>query len=104
MHKSRSEYRDGYKAHIAVEPETGLITAAGVTAANVSDAKTAPALIGGEAPKLEILGDSAYGSGEFRAELRTGKHRQLIKPIPLRRAVPGGFDRDDFSIVRGAEP
>jgi transposase len=23
MHKSRSEYRDGYKAHIAVEPETG---------------------------------------------------------------------------------
>ena len=23
MHKSRSEYRDGYKAHIAIEPETG---------------------------------------------------------------------------------
>src|SRR5665213_3528935 len=31
MHKSRSEYRDGYKAHIAVEPETGLVTAATVT-------------------------------------------------------------------------
>ncbi len=28
MHKSRSEYRDGYKAHIAVEPETGLVTSA----------------------------------------------------------------------------
>ena len=27
MHKSRSEYRDGYKAHIAIEPETGLVTA-----------------------------------------------------------------------------
>ena len=25
MHKSRSEYRDGYKAHLAVEPETGLV-------------------------------------------------------------------------------
>ena len=24
MHKSRSEYRDGYKAHLAVEPETGF--------------------------------------------------------------------------------
>jgi hypothetical protein len=23
MHKSRSEYRDGYKAHVAVEPDTG---------------------------------------------------------------------------------
>ena len=29
MHKSRSEYRDGYKAHIAIEPETGLVTASG---------------------------------------------------------------------------
>ena len=28
MHKSVSSYRDGYKAHVAVEPETGLITAA----------------------------------------------------------------------------
>ena len=26
MHKSRSVYRDGYKAHLVVEPETGLIT------------------------------------------------------------------------------
>src|SRR6266498_2932793 len=28
MHKSVSSYRDGYKAHLAVEPETGLVTAA----------------------------------------------------------------------------
>jgi predicted nucleotidyltransferase len=27
MHKSRSEYRFCYKAHIAIEPETGLVTA-----------------------------------------------------------------------------
>ena len=31
MHKSRSSYRDGYKAHLAVEPETGLVTAAALT-------------------------------------------------------------------------
>ena len=49
MHKSRSEYRDGYKAHIAVEPETGLVTAAIVTPANVSDAKTAVDLVAAEA-------------------------------------------------------
>ena len=63
MHKSRSEYRDGYKAHIAVEPETGLVTSAIVTPANVSDAKTALDLVAAEPGGLEILGDSAYGSG-----------------------------------------
>ena len=31
MHKSRSSYRDGYKAHIAVEPTTGFITACTLT-------------------------------------------------------------------------
>jgi len=31
MHKSVSSYRDGYKAHVAVEPETGLITATALT-------------------------------------------------------------------------
>lgn len=27
MHKSTRTYRDGYKAHIAIEPETGVVTA-----------------------------------------------------------------------------
>jgi IS5 family transposase len=98
MHKSRSEYRDGYKAHIAVEPETGLVTAAIVTAANVSDAKTALDLVALEPDGLEILADSAYGSGQTRADLRARGHRQLIKPHPLLRAIPGGFCRDDFAV------
>ena len=45
MHKTRSEYRDGYKAHIAIEPETGIITAAKLTPANPADAKTAIGLL-----------------------------------------------------------
>jgi IS5 family transposase len=98
MHKSRAAYRDGYKAHIAIEPETGLITAGALTPANVSDAKTALELLAQETGGLEILGDSAYGSGETRAGLRAGGHRQLIKPITLRRSVPGGFTRDDFMV------
>jgi IS5 family transposase len=98
MHKSRSEYRDGYKAHLAIEPQTGLITAAALTPANTSDAKTAIALVEDEQPGLEILADSAYGSGDTRAELRARNHRQIIKPIPLPTAVPGGFTRDDFLV------
>jgi IS5 family transposase len=102
MHKSRSEYRDGYKAHVAIEPETGLVTAAALTPANAGDGPTGVALLAGERPGLQILADSAYGSGEVRAVLRAACHDQAIKAIPLRRAVPGGFDRDDFVIDHDA--
>ena len=33
-HKTRTRKRDGYKAHIATEPETGLVTAVALTPAN----------------------------------------------------------------------
>jgi len=102
MHKSRSEYRDGYKAHVAVEPETGLITGATLTPANAADGPTGVTLLDGEEPGLEVLADSAYGSGETRASLREAGHTQTIKPIPLRPAVPGGFTKDDFAIDLGA--
>jgi IS5 family transposase len=103
MHKSRSEYRDGYKAHIAVEPETGIITAATLTPANAPDGPTGVALIEREDGEgLEILADSAYGSGEVRAALARASHRATIKPIPLRPAVPSGFSIDDFTIDTGA--
>jgi len=102
MHKSRSEYRDGYKAHVAVEPETGLITAAALTPANAADGPTGVALLIDEERGLEVLADSAYGSGQTRAELREGGHTQTIKPIPLRAAVPGGFTKDDFIIDTAA--
>jgi len=98
MHKSRSEYRDGYKAHIAVEPETGLVTAAVLTPANVGDGPTGLDLLTGEEPGLQVLADSAYGSGEVRAALREAHHEQAIKPIPVQAAVAGGFTRDDFVV------
>ena len=102
MHKSRSEYRDGYKAHLAVEPETGIITAASLTPANAPDGPNGVALLKGEDPGLVVLADSAYGSGEVRSSLRQAGHEQAIKPIPLQPPVPGGFDRDQFLIDRRA--
>jgi IS5 family transposase len=98
MHKSRSEYRDGYKAHLAVEPDTGLVTAAALTPANAADGPTGVAMLASEEPGLEVLADSAYGSGQVRATLAERTHRAFIKPIPLRPAVPNGFTNDDFTI------
>ena len=45
MHKSRSNYRDGYKAHIAVEPDTGIITGCDLTPANAGDGPAGVALL-----------------------------------------------------------
>src|SRR5665213_3132929 len=98
MHKSRSEYRDGYKAHIAIEPETGLVTATALTPANAPDGPTGVTLLAGEEPGLQILGDGAYGSGETLSALGEAKHQRAIKPWPSKSAVPGGFHRDDFLV------
>jgi IS5 family transposase len=98
MHKSRSEYRDGYKAHIAIEPETGLVTAAALTPANTADGPTGVDLLAGEAPGLQVLADGAYGSGETLAALGKAKHQRAIKPWPMSPAIPGGLDRDDFIV------
>ena len=98
MHKSRSEYRDGYKAHIAVEPETGLVTAAALTPANAPDGATGVRLLEDEEPGLHVLADGAYGSGETLATLSSAGHLRAIKPFPMHAAIKGGFDRDDFVV------
>ena len=98
MHKSRSEYRDGFKAHVAVEPETGIITNSRLTPANAGDGTAVVDLLEHEAPGCEVYADSAYGSGETRVEIRRRGHDAVIKPIPLRRPIPDGFNRDDFLI------
>ena len=67
--------------------------------ATFGDAQAAPALVADMPAGTEVLGDSAYGSGEFRALLPRKKLRAVIKPGPLVPAVPGGFTIDDFHQV-----
>jgi len=135
--KSKSKRRDGFRGHLAAEPETGLITDCEMTMAagpGSTDAETGVTMAGrdrfcgaadGAEPRgephhgpgtqastpqdagsaaaqpaagLEVYGDSSYGSGEARAAYRDAGHDTVIKPGPLRPAVPGGFTIDDFTV------
>jgi hypothetical protein len=137
--KSKSQRRDGFRGHVAAEPETGLVTDCEMTMAagpGSTDAENGVKMAardrftgtpGGTGPgeepdavagtaestgpdadgprgarpaqaRLEVYGDSAYGSGEARAAYRDAGHDTVIKPGPLRPAVPGGFTIDDFTI------
>ena len=142
--KSKSKRRDGFRGHVAAEPETGLITDCEMTMAagdGSTDAENGvkmagrdrfhPPAAGPAAPAqpqdggpgqarpqdaqepdqaapadaeprdgqgLEVYGDSAYGSGEARAAYRDAGHDTVIKPGPVRPAVPGGFTIDDFTV------
>ncbi|MGQ0805664.1 MAG: IS1182 family transposase [Actinomycetota bacterium] len=98
VHKTNHNYRDGFKAHVAVEPASGLVTACALTAGNVGDGQAATGLLEGEPEGLEILADSAYGSGEVRAALAEANHTAHIKPLPLQAPVEGGFTLDDFAV------
>ncbi len=105
-HKTVARRQDGFKAHVAIEPDTGIITDCALTKASglgadgqsVSEARTGLDLLDGEAGSVRVLADSAYGSGELRAELITRGHVDLVKPAPTRSAVLGGFTVDDFAV------
>ena len=112
--KTRSQRRDGYKAHIVAEPDTGLITAAELTTADTSDARIGPRLLDSDptAPHNTahadtdsadgfvglVLADSAYASGPALEEFASAGYATAIKPIDPRPRIAGGFTRDDFAI------
>ena len=97
-HKTRTRKRDGYKAHIATEPETGLVTAATLTPANTPDADAVPELVAAEAAGTEIVADSVYASGATLETFNKLDHTPLVKPIVRKPHIEGGYHRDDFKV------
>jgi Transposase DDE domain/Transposase domain (DUF772) len=99
-HQTVTRRQDGYQAHLAVEPDTGIITDCALTpasGADNSDAAVGADLLADEPAPVQVLGDSAYGSGELLDTLQQAGHTAIIKPWPLRPAVPDGFTLDDFT-------
>lgn len=100
VHKNRRTYRDGFKAHVSVEPDTGLIVEAALTAGNAADGPTGVALLEREQQPVEVLADSAYSSADTLIALGDAQHTTTIKPWPTRRmtAHPQTFTITDFTI------
>jgi IS5 family transposase len=103
--KSPENRRDGYRAHVAACPETGIITGEQLTRAageENSDAAVAAQFLAAQAagggPPCEWYGDSAYGTGDLRAAVQEAGHAAVIKPGPLKPAVESGFTLDDFTV------
>jgi len=106
-HKTSHRGFDGYKAHIAVDPDSEIITATAVTAGNTGDAQPAPDLIAdltqqpgtdaGREGDTAVYGDSAYGAGEVLAHLHA--HDIDIKTKVQPPVAPAGkFTKDQFAI------
>jgi hypothetical protein len=99
--KSVRARRDGFRAHLAAEPTTGLVTDAELTKASGDD-NTDPAvaqrMLADEPEPVEAYGDCAYGTGDMRDALDNAGHTGVMKPPPVKTAVPGGFDLDDFTV------
>jgi hypothetical protein len=116
--KSQQARRDGYRAHVAADPQTGIITDEKLTRASGqdnSDPAVAEEFVAAEAAHDRAgapgpgaggqdghqpawYGDTAYGTGELRAAIGNAGHTAVIKPKPVQPAVPGGFTRDDFTV------
>jgi len=108
VHKSRTVKIDGYKAHLVVEPDTGLVTACQLTSGTgegSADGEVGADLLTADTTittPVEVLGDSAYGTADLLDAVTGAGHTPVIKPWPTRPNVPGGFGPDDFTVDHAA--
>jgi IS5 family transposase len=98
--KSKHGLFDGYRAHVAVDPTTEIITEVKVAPANVPDGEMAVALLPElEAKDAEItaIGDTQYGTGTTRTALIEAGATVIAKAPPDVNST-GGFAKSDFTI------
>ena len=102
-HKTQAHAFDGYKGHVALDPDHELVTATAVTAGNAGDASVALDLLadelaetGPEDPPV-VYGDAAYGAGDILAALHDAGAVSRVKVQPAS-GVAGHFTKDDFAV------
>lgn len=117
-HKTQAHAFDGFKGHVAIDPDSELVTSTTVTAGNQGDGtavaellaeelardETAAAETGAPQPapaatevSLTVYGDAAYGAGPVLHTLEQAGIEQRCKVQPPR-ALHGHFTKDAFGI------
>jgi len=125
-HKTAARGFDGYKGHVAIDPDSEIITASEVTAGNASDGSAAEALLSdvlgakmspvaetpsvetqppsepvadlpAMPPKLEVYGDSSYGTAEIVEKIEAAGGDANVK-VQAPSATAGHYSKDAFAI------
>lgn len=105
-HKTDRHSFDGYKGHLALDPDAELVTATAVTPGNAGDATAVLDLLADDlaaAPAeprdapLTVYGDAAYGTGAVLAALEVHGAVNRCKVQPSH-ALPGHFSKADFVV------
>jgi len=103
-HKTAAHGFDGYKAHVATDPDSEVICAAEVSLAATGDAVVAPTLVGDLTPgqgeqttQAVVYGDAAYGTGTHLAWLDHHGLTPMVK-TQLPTAPGGRFAKDQFQV------
>lgn len=96
--KKGTAWHFGYKAHIGVDRDSGLVHHVEVTAANVHDVVMTPKLMTGD--ESELYGDSGYIGAEKRQDAiirnrqgRKIRYRQNRKPTQIKKLSASGQSR-----------
>jgi len=102
-HKTQARGFDGYKGHVAVDPDSEIITDTVVTPGNVGDGSVATELIDDLLDEecgdqdATVFGDSAYGTGEFQQHLEDNDIASGCRTQPP--SAPAGlFAKDRFRV------
>jgi hypothetical protein len=105
-HKTQSRSFDGYKAHIAVDPESEIITATEVTAGNVADGSVAKTLVASDLDPqkanpnecVELYGDASYGTATLVEKLEAAGAEVNLKVQAASPPRVGLYSQDEFRI------
>jgi hypothetical protein len=106
-HKTAAHSFDGYKGHIAIDPDTEIVTATTVGPANAGDASAVGELLAdelaarkakeSEQEPLTVYGDAAYGTGALIESLEAAGAKLRLK-VAVPTAPAGRFPKTAFSI------
>jgi hypothetical protein len=113
-HKTEARGFDGYKGHIAIDPDSEIITAVEVTAGNVGDGSVAKVLLADVLPStekdevqdaarapadkpVEVFGDASYGTADVVETLEQAGVEPNVKVQPPA-AREGMYSQDAFTI------